>query len=168
MIEAVKVINTLIKKGFIKDYAIGGGYALNYYLEPILTYDLDIFILLDTEQDFSALYEFFRNKRYRLENVYIVIGGLPVQFLPSYISPLIEEAIRKAKRIKIKGVPAKIISIEFLTATLLLAFRPKDRVVIPQLLEQADKRLLNDILKRFSDEKAPLDKRLRRILESIQ
>jgi len=168
MIEAIKFINTLKKEGFIKDYAIGGGYALNYYLEPILTYDLDIFILLDTEKEFSDLYAYFRSKRYKLENVYIVINGLRVQFLPSYISHLFEEAIKRAKRIKIKGVPAKIISIEYLIATLLMAFRPKDRIVIPQLLEQANVKLLNDVLQRFSDEKTPLDKRLRRILESIQ
>jgi len=102
MIEAIKFINTLKKEGFIKDYAIGGGYALNYYLEPILTYDLDIFILLDTEKEFSDLYAYFRSKRYKLENVYIVINGLPVQFLPSYISHLFEEAIKRAKRIKLR------------------------------------------------------------------
>jgi DNA-binding Lrp family transcriptional regulator len=168
MIKALKIINTLKKAGLIKDYAIGGGYALNYHLEPILTFDLDIFILIDTEKDYSALYEHFRSRRYKIENVYIVIGDLPVQFLPSYISPLIEEAIKKAKRIRIRGIYAKILRVEYLIATLLLAFRPKDRLVIPQLLEQADMKLLNNIMKRFSDEKTPLDKRLRRILENLQ
>lgn len=168
MIEALKIINTLKKAGLIKDYAIGGGYALNYYLEPILTFDLDIFILIDTEKDYFELYKYFRNKRYKIENVYILIGGLPVQFLPSYISPLIEEAIRKAKRIKIEDQYAKILSVEYLIGTFLSAFRPKDKMVIPQLLEQADKKLLNNILKRFNNEKTPLDKRLKRILESIQ
>ncbi|MFH1336368.1 MAG: hypothetical protein ABII96_07600 [Candidatus Zixiibacteriota bacterium] len=167
MLEAIRVINNLKKTGLIKNYAIGGGYALNYYLEPILTYDLDVFILIEAEENFSALYEFFRSKRYKLENVYIVIGGLPVQFLPSYINPLIEEAIRKARKIKFKGASTKVISVEYLIATLLLAFRLKDRIVIPQLLKQADRKLLNKIIKRFSDEKTPLDKRFRKILESI-
>ena len=36
------------------------------------------------------------------------------------------------------------------------------------LLEQADIRLLNEILGRFCDEKTPLDNRLGRILESLQ
>ena len=147
---------------------MGGGYALNYYLEPILTFDLDIFILIDTEKDYSALYEYFRSNRYQIENVYIVIGDLPVKFLPSHISPLIAEAIKKAKRIRIKGTYTKIFKVEYLIATLLLAFRPKDKMVIPQLLEQADMKLLNNIMKRFSHEKTPLDKRLRKILESIQ
>jgi predicted nucleotidyltransferase len=168
MIKVLKVINALKKAGLIKDYAIGGGYALNYYLEPILTFDLDIFILIDTEKDYSALYEYFRTKRYKIENVYIVIGELPVQFLPSYIHPLIAEAIKKAKRIRLKGTQAKILGVEYLIATLLMAYRTKDRVVIPQLLKQADKKILKNIIKRFSDEKTPLDKRLRKILESIQ
>jgi hypothetical protein len=168
MIKALKVINALRRSGLIKDYAIGGGYALNYYLEPILTFDLDVFILIDEEEDYSALYDYFRSKRYKIENVYIVIGDLPVQFLPSYISPLVEEAIRKARRTRIRGTDTKILRLEFLIATLLMAFRPKDRMVIPQLLEQAEMKFLNNIIKRFTDEKTPLDKRLARILESIQ
>lgn len=97
-----------------------------------------------------------------------MIGDLPVKFLPSYISPLIAEAIKKAKRIRVRVTYTKILRVEYLIATLLSAFRPKDKMVIPQLPEQADTRLLNNIMKRFSDEKTPPDKRLRRILESIQ
>lgn len=170
MIEALKKINALKKKGLkglIKDYTIGGGYALNYYLEPILTYDLDIFILIDTDVDYSELYSYFRNKGYKMENVYIIIADTPVQFLPSYINPLIDEAIRKSKRIRVKNVYTKVLTVEYLIATLLMAFRPKDKMVMPQLLKLANKRLLEDILKRHSDEKTPLDKRYRKILESI-
>lgn len=53
MVEALKTINTLKEKGLIKDYAIGGGYALNYYIEPILTFDLDIFILIEKDKDYA-------------------------------------------------------------------------------------------------------------------
>ena len=168
MIEALRTLNQLKKEGVIKDYAIGGGYAVNYYLEPILTYDLDIFVLMTTDKEYSALYQYFRSRKYRIENVYIVIEGMPVQFLPSFISPLIDEAVRRAKRIRVKGVPSKVLTVEYLIATLLMAFRPKDKMVIPHLLEQSDMRLLNEILGRFSDEKTPLDTRLGRILESLQ
>lgn len=167
MIGALKEINILKRKGLIKDYTIGGGYALNYYLEPILTYDLDIFILIDADEDYAKLYRYFRNKGYKIENIYIVIADTPVQFLPSFISPLFDEAIRKAKRIRVKKVSTKVLAAEYLIATLLMAFRPKDKMVIPQLLKLANKKLLNSILKRFSDEKTPLDKRFKKILESI-
>jgi len=168
VIEALRTLNQLKKEGVVKDYAIGGGYAVNYYLEPILTYDLDIFVLMITDKEYSALYQYFRSRKYQIKNVYILIEGMPVQFLPSFISPLIDEAIRRAKRIRVKGIPSKVLTVEYLIATLLVAFRPKDKVVIPQLLEQADMRLLNEILGRFSDEKTPLDNRLGRILESVQ
>jgi hypothetical protein len=167
MIETIKELNILKKKGLIRNYAIGGGYALNYYIEPTLTYDLDVFILIDTDRDYFNLYNYFRIRKYKIRNVYVVINELPVQFLPSYINPLIEEAIRKAKRIKIKEVNTKVLTIEYLIATLLMAFRPKDRMVIPSLLKLANKRLLNNILKRFSNEKTPLDKRFQKILASI-
>ncbi|MBE9501680.1 MAG: hypothetical protein IMY87_04545 [Chloroflexi bacterium] len=152
----------------IKDYAIGGGYAVNYYLEPILTYDLDIFVLMTTDEEYSALYQHFKSRKYEIRDVYILIEGMPVQFLPSFISPLIDEAIRRAKRIRVKGTASKVLTVEYLIATLLMAFRPKDKMVIPCLLEQADMGLLNEILGRFSDEKTPLDNRLGRILESLQ
>jgi len=168
MIEALRTLNELKRKGVIKDYAIGGGYAVNYYLEPILTYDLDIFVLMTTDKEYSQLYQYFRSRKYEIKNVYIILEGMPVQFLPSFISPLIDEAIRRAKRIRVKGTPSKVLTVEYLIATLLMAFRPKDKMVIPHLLEQADMRLLDEMLGRFSDEKTPLDKRLGRVLESFQ
>ena len=168
MIEALRTLHRLKREGVIRDYAIGGGYAVNYYLEPILTYDLDIFVLMAKDEEFSALYRYFRSRKYKIENVFIVIEGMPVQFLPSFISPLIDEAIRRARRIRVKGTPSKVLTVEYLIATLLMAFRPKDKMVIPHLLEQADMQRLNEILGRFSDEKAPLDKRLGGILESLQ
>ena len=168
MIEALRTLNQLKREGVIKDYAIGGGYAVNYYLEPILTYDLDIFVLMTTDREYSALYQYFRSRKYQIRNVCIIIEGMPVQFLPSFISPLIDEAIRRSKKIRVKGTPSKVLTVEYLIATLLMAFRPKDKMVIPYLMEQADMRLLNEILGGFSNEKTPLDKRLGRILESLQ
>ncbi len=45
MKETIKIINELKKKGLIENYAIGGGIAAIFYIEPILTYDLDVFII---------------------------------------------------------------------------------------------------------------------------
>jgi hypothetical protein len=168
LIEALRTLNRLKKTGLIEDYAIGGGYAVNYYLEPILTYDLDIFLSMDTDEEFSALYGYFKKARYKIENVYIMIKKIPVQFLPSSIHPLIDEAVRKAKRIRVKDVYTKVLTVEYLIGTLLMAFRPKDKMIIPHLLELADMEKLNRVTRKFSDEKTPLDQRLQRILGSIQ
>lgn len=168
MIKALKILSRLKRNGLIRDYAIGGGYAVNYYLEPILTYDLDIFLLMDTGEEFHALYDYFKKAGYKIENVYIVIAEMPVQFLPSSIHPLIDEAVRQAKKIRVKGIYTKVLKAEHLIATLLMAFRAKDKMVIPQLLELANMKKLKSIIERFSNEKTPLDKRLQRILESIR
>jgi hypothetical protein len=165
--KTLKELNRLKREGLIRDYAIGGGYAVNYYLEPILTYDLDIYVLMDEDDEFYDLYDYFKKARYKIENVYIIIGNMPVQFLPSFIHPIIDEAVRKAKRIRFKGISTKVLTVEYLIATLLRAFRPKDKMIIPSLLELADEIKLESIVRRFSDEKTPLDQRLRKILESI-
>ena len=168
MLGTIKTINELKKLGLIQEYAIGGGYALNYYLESILTYDMDVFIMIDTDEDFRALYGYFREKGHKIENVYIVIDDLPVQFLPSYIGPLFSEAIANARNIEVEGVNGRVFTPEYLVATLLAAYRPKDRIVIPLLLELADVNLVKSIVKRFDSEKTPLYQRLGAILESLQ
>ncbi len=77
-------LNDLKEKGVIKDYAIAGGYALVYYLEPSYTYDLDINIILNSEDEFHKLYQYFEEKGNRIESVYIYIDDMAVQFFPGY------------------------------------------------------------------------------------
>lgn len=167
MLEALKTINELKALGLIQDYAIGGAYAVSFYLEPILTYDLDVFVLMDSDEDYHRLYTHFKKRGFRLENVYVLIDDLPVQFLPSYIGPLFHEAVVQARNVRIGEVETKVFTPEHLVAALLLAFRPKDRVIIPSLLRQVDVHLLKSIAERFDSEKTPLHQRLGAVLESV-
>ncbi len=167
MKDTVKKINGLKRLGLIEDYAIIGGYAVNFYIEPVLTFDLDILILIEGEENYAALYDYFRRKKYRFENVYVILGGMPVQFLPAYISPLFREALVQAKRVRVEGEWTKIITVEYLIAMLLTSFRPKDRMTIPHLLDLANKAVLDRIVGKYKDEKTPLHQRLRRILASL-
>lgn len=165
--KVLQLINKIKEKGIIKDYAIGGGYALNYYIEPTLTYDLDLFILIDTDQGFHDLYNHIRDQKYRIENVYIVIEELPVQFLPSYIKPFIKEGISNAKEITIENTKTKVLTLEYTIVNLLWSFRPKDRMILPDLIGMADRKLLCNIIERYSDEETPLCERFKKILENI-
>ena len=167
LLTALETLNGLKRKGVIKDYAIGGGYAVNYYLEPSYTYDLDVLVLLGSDADYHALYNYFREAGNKIENIYIMIGDLPVQFLPSFISPIFDEAIKKARRITVGGVPSKVVRVEYLIALLLVSFRTKDKIHILSLLELADRKVLDEILGRFEDEKTPLRQRLRRVLANL-
>jgi len=167
LLTALGILNDLKIKGIIKDYAIGGGYAVNYYLEPSYTYDLDVLVLLSSDAAYHALYKHFQEAGNKIENIYIMIGDLPVQFLPSFISPLFDEAIKKARRITVGGVPSKVVRVEYLIALLLVSFRTKDKIHILSLLELADRKVLNEIVRRFEDEKTPLRQRLGRVLANL-
>jgi len=96
-----------------------------------------------------------------------MIGDLPIQFLPSFISPLFDEAIRKARRITVGGVPSKVVRVDYLIALLLVSFRTKDKIHILSLLELTDRKELDEILRRFEDEKTPLRQRLGRVLANL-
>ena len=45
MENTLKIIRELKEKKIFRDYSIGGGIAALYYIEPLLTYDLDIFFI---------------------------------------------------------------------------------------------------------------------------
>ena len=160
-------LNDLKKIGIIEDYAIAGGYATSYYLEPAYTYDLDILVLLGNDEDYHSLYQYFRRQGNKIEAVYIFIADMPVQFLPSFIGKLFDRAIRQARRIKVKGVNTKVVTAEYLIALLLKSFRPKDKVRIAELLDKADTSLLNDILGECDDEEKLLQTRLHRLLAAL-
>ena len=160
-------LNDLKKKRVIKDYAIAGGYATSYYLEPAYTYDLDILVLLGSDEDYHSLYEYFRGQGNKVEGIYIHIDDMPVQFFPSFIGKLFDSAIRDARRIKVKGINTKVVTVEYLIALLLKAFRPKDKVRIVELLNKADKSLLNDVLVGCDDEKGLLQTRFKKILTTL-
>jgi len=162
--EALRILNQLKEKADIRDYAIGGGYAVIYHTVPYSTYDLDIFVILRNEDDFHALYQYFREKGNKIEDVYVYIDDMPVQFLPSYISPLFNETIEQAHKIIIEGIPSKVARVEHLIVLALDVFRAKDKIRIVQLLEKANRDLLDEILGRFDDEEGKLRARFRQVL----
>jgi len=161
-------LNELKDTGIILDYAMGGGYAVMYYDLPISTYDLDILVLLSGEEDYRRLYEHFQAQGNKIENVYIFIDDMPVQFLPNYISPLFNQAIIEADLIAFEDIHAKVVKLEYLIVLLLTAFRPKDIIRIQSLLDKADKELLLDIIRRFDDEQKSLYERYQKVLADTQ
>ncbi len=165
--EVIKRLNRLKERRVLKDYAIGGAHALAYYLEPVKTIDLDIFVLIESDQDFYNFRSYLQNAGFKFKGTQVIMDGLPVHFLPGSLHPFINEAVKKAKRIRVRGIPTKILNVEYLIISLLMAFRLKDKMVIPDLLELVDMKRLNELIERFVDEETPLDKRLQRILERI-
>lgn len=149
--KTLKVVNELERKRIIEKYAIGGGIATIFYMEPVLTYDLDIFVFLPQTQrglvTVSPIYKYLRGKGYKAHQEHIVIEGVPVQFIPAY-NDLVEEAVREAREIRFKGTKTRVLRAEHLLAIMLQTNRPKDRARMTQQLEETkiDMNYLTEIL----------------------
>jgi hypothetical protein len=154
MIEkALAVINDLERRGIIEKYAIGGGMASVAYGEPFLTYDLDVFVLLPQAATkivtLEPIYEYLRAGGFREEREHIMIGAVPVQFIPAY-NDLTVEAVNEAAETTHKGVKMHVFRLEHLVAVMLQTGRPKDQARMVQVLTQAqiDEAYLRQVLKR--------------------
>jgi hypothetical protein len=138
MEKTLRVINEIARQGIIKAYAIGGGIAATYYIEPILTYDLDIFFIAATEgiDILAPIYAYAKKAGYKTKDEMILIKGIPVQFIPAY-NDLIRAAVENAVSLKYRAVEARVVSAEYLIAISLQTGRPKDRERIVRLLDEA-------------------------------
>ena len=83
MKKTLQIIDRMHKEGLFKKYAIGGGIASLFYIEPIATFDLDIFVILPESEEvllsLSPLYDWLIEKKYKLVKEHIIIEGIPVQ-----------------------------------------------------------------------------------------
>ena len=138
MEQTLRVINDITSRGIIKAYAIGGGIAATYYIEPILTYDLDIFFspVTDGIDVLAPIYAYAQKAGYKIQDETIIIEGIPVQFIPVY-NDLIREAVEKAATLKYRDAQAKVVAVEYLIAIALQTGRAKDRERVIRFLEEA-------------------------------
>lgn len=153
MEKTLAVIKRMKALGIIKDYAVGGGMAAMFYMEPVLTYDLDIFCVLSgTEKGLNILapiYKWADQSGYKTFKEHLVIEGLPVQFIPAY-NKLTEEAVEKAVEKKAGAVNTRVVSPEHLVAIMIQTGRKKDILKAGKMLAEAkiNKRLLSAIISR--------------------
>lgn len=152
MEKALRIINELKRSGLIRAYAIGGGIAATYYIEPILTYDLDIFFIPHAEglDMLSPIYGELKKRGYSLQKELVIVEGIPVQFIPIY-NDLVKEAVETANTSMYKRVKTRILRPEYLLAIALQTNRPKDRERAVRLLSQTklDSKLLAGLLKKY-------------------
>jgi uncharacterized protein (UPF0297 family) len=151
MERALRVIEEMTRGGIIKAYAIGGGVAATYYIEPVLTYDLDIFFTPAKEglDVLAPIYEYAKERGYVNQAEAILIEGFPVQFIPAY-NDLVREAVADAATLRYRDVEAKVVRVEYLAAIALQTGRAKDRERVIRLLEEAtiERVLLDKILEK--------------------
>ena len=140
MEKTLRVLNDLKRAGVVSRYAIGGAMGATFYVEPVLTFDLDVFIVLPATSGglltLSPLYEALRERGYREEKDCVNIEGIPVQFLPAY-NALVEEALAEAREMTYEATPTRVLRAEHLLAIALQTGRAKDRERVRLLREQA-------------------------------
>ena len=149
---ALKAINDLEREGLIRSAAIGGAMALLFHDEPVVTYDLDIFCLLPQAGllvSLEPIYAALLARGFHAEAEAIVIGGVPVQFIPAY-DDLVTEGLEHAESRSFDGVPVRVLTLEHLIAIMLQTNRSKDRERLAMLAGNAaiDADRLCDILTR--------------------
>ena len=130
MEATLKVLNELEREGVITRYAIGGAVGAIFYMEPFLTYDVDVFVLLPQTAGglltLTPIYEALRKRGCPEEGECILIEGMPVQFLPAY-NALLQEALAEAREMRYAETVTRVLRPEHLAAIMVQTARDKDR-----------------------------------------
>ena len=152
--DVIATINQMEKDGVIARYAIGGAVGATFYLEPVATLDVDVFVAFDVVPGQlivtpKPIIDYLAARGWSMNGEYIVIAGWPVQFLPP-VTPLVEEALEEATEVDVDGVPARVFSAEHLAAIALQTGRAKDKARLLQFIEEGaiDAARFQEIVKR--------------------
>ncbi len=139
---ALGLINEMVEEGVIQSYALGGAVAATFYLEPMSTFDLDVFVQLRTAdgsalQDPTPIFAFLKSKGHGMEGEYAMIDGWPVQFLAPP-GKLGQEALDRAMTVDADDSPLRILRAEHLAAMALETGRAKDKARLLRFLESEE------------------------------
>lgn len=137
--QTLAAINRLEAAQVIDRWAVGGATGATFFLEPLVTEDVDIFVRMQPLPgqilvSLQPIYEALRAEGVEQVGEYLVIAGWPVQFLPP-TSSLVEEALDQAIETKADDVPVRVLSAEHLAAIALQTGRAKDKARVQQFVE---------------------------------
>jgi len=155
MKKTLQKINELVALNIIDEYAITGGIAHFYYIEPSVTYDLDLIVNVNKSSNslmpFEEIYKWTEKNNYKSEKEHILIEGIPVQFLLPY-NDLIAEALKNKKAITIFNEDTFIIEPEYLMAIMIQTGRASDKERLVRFVDEAvfDKQNFLEIISKFN------------------
>ncbi len=147
-----KTFDQLQNEGIIGGWAIAGGSAALFYVEPFVTFDVDIFVAIEQRNVLLNLDPFHGRLRalgHDVKGEHVDIGGVPVQIIVP--PPGVEsEALAQAQIQGSGDKEIKIVTAEHLMAICLKIGRPKDKLRLEMFIdEQAfDQARLESILAR--------------------
>lgn len=141
MEKTLEIINQMRNEGLFSKYAIGGGIAALFYIEPFATFDLDIFILLPESSgsvvSLSSIYSWLEKKGYKSVKEQITIEGVPVQFIPAY-NDLVSDGVQDSIEKKYGKSTAFVLRPEYLVAIMIQTNRSKDRERLLRFMKESD------------------------------
>jgi hypothetical protein len=155
MEKTIQAIVQAQNAGLFSSYAIGGGIAALFYIEPVATFDLDIFIILPKSSSplisLSPIYSWFSDRGYKPSQEQIVIEGIAVQFIPVY-NDLVKNGVIDAAEKKYGNTPTRVLKPEYLIALMLQTYRSKDKERLSKFLQETtiDYPLLDSILLKYN------------------
>lgn len=163
--QIAATLNRLKRGGVFGEWVIYGAVAYIFHEEPIETGDMDVLVLVDSDDDYvyQVLPALEEVGRHTGKQGTFLIHGLPVQVLSSTSHRVYEEVVRLAINGKIGDQPVKVASREHLIFLGLVRFEPKDWGRVVQLHRTANRRKLRTILERF-DESGEFRRRLHWLL----
>ena len=171
MERVLQVLNQMQADGVVENYAIGGGIAAVYYIEPYQTDDLDVFIPVSSVTSgkspllsLDRIYSYLATLGYTAVKEGVLIEDWLVQFIPAGESTQ-EEALAHAQTVKYGGVETTIFSPEHLAAELLRSGRLKDYVRVEALIESGkmDMDVFHELVRRHG-----LDDKWRRFTKATE
>lgn len=133
-----EIINQMQVEGIVERYAIGGAVGATFYLEPVATLDVDVFVVFRSSGlilDPTPVFDYLKAHGGTMEGEYIVFAETPVQIL-SATTPLVEEALREAVEENVDDLPVRVFTAEHLAAIALEVGRAKDKARVLQFLEE--------------------------------
>jgi hypothetical protein len=152
--EVLKTFNDMEAGGLFVRYAIGGAVGALFYLEPIDTEDVDIFICFRPSSDrllidLSPIHKYLVEKGGILENEYVRLFGWPIQ-ISAASEGLVQEALDEARETEVEGVFTRAFSAEHLAVLALQTGRAKDKARLLQFLEAKaiEQKRFHDIIDR--------------------
>ena len=145
-----------------------GAVAATAYMEAILTENIDVIVLVDSDEEYLRSFRRVGELPEGQEGMHHIMGGVPVQMFPSNTKPHFKDTIDNALLVRFGRLRSKFASPEhlillYLEPVYVEPFREKDRLRIMSLDPNADISKVRSLLERFDDEKGTLAGRLQEL-----
>jgi hypothetical protein len=138
VLEVIKLFNLAVEQGIFPNYALAGGLAVEYYGAPINTVDADFLVVFPESAggllDASPFFDFFQRQGAQSQGEYLVLRDSKFQMIPANTS-LDREALDCAVSVTERNVPFLVVTLEYLIALKVRAWRYKDRLHLNHLLD---------------------------------